>query len=131
MIRRPPRSTRTDTLFPYTTLFRSMRAFLPGVPVRPLGRQDPGRGDFRQPHRNARRSLRPLPMTDIWPDHLFLVGCGNMAGQMLRRWLPCGLDPARATVLRPSGRAVAQGVAVVTAYPASLPAGKIGSAPVR
>src|SRR3546814_20457480 len=26
MIRRPPRSTRTDTLFPYTTLFRSTRA---------------------------------------------------------------------------------------------------------
>src|SRR3546814_9876470 len=30
MIRRPPRSTRTDTLFPYTTLFRS--------PVQPGGR---------------------------------------------------------------------------------------------
>src|SRR3546814_17301565 len=30
MIRRPPRSTRTDTLFPYTTLFRSHD-------VRPLG----------------------------------------------------------------------------------------------
>src|SRR3546814_5777711 len=31
MIRRPPRSTRTDTLFPYTTLFRSFQAsaFLP------------------------------------------------------------------------------------------------------
>src|SRR3546814_18267604 len=27
MIRRPPRSTRTDTLFPYTTLFRSEGAF--------------------------------------------------------------------------------------------------------
>src|SRR3546814_19739973 len=26
MIRRPPRSTRTDTRFPYTTLFRSVRA---------------------------------------------------------------------------------------------------------
>src|SRR3546814_4709104 len=26
MIRRPPRSTRTDTLFPYTTLFRSATA---------------------------------------------------------------------------------------------------------
>src|SRR3546814_15141028 len=26
MIRRPPRSTRTDTLFPYTTLFRSVSA---------------------------------------------------------------------------------------------------------
>src|SRR3546814_15397005 len=28
MIRRPPRSTRTDTLFPYTTLFRSFAALL-------------------------------------------------------------------------------------------------------
>src|SRR3546814_14213993 len=28
MIRRPPRSTRTDTLFPYTTLFRSIAALL-------------------------------------------------------------------------------------------------------
>src|SRR3546814_2558960 len=28
MIRRPPRSTRTDTLFPYTTLFRSNQPFL-------------------------------------------------------------------------------------------------------
>src|SRR3546814_13752614 len=28
MIRRPPRSTRTDTLFPYTTLFRSGRVLL-------------------------------------------------------------------------------------------------------
>src|SRR3546814_7524201 len=27
MMRRPPRSTRTDTLFPYTTLFRSTRKF--------------------------------------------------------------------------------------------------------
>src|SRR3546814_3190861 len=27
MIRRPPRSTRTDTLFPYTTLFRSIGQF--------------------------------------------------------------------------------------------------------
>src|SRR3546814_6917544 len=37
MIRRPPRSTRTDTLFPYTTLFRSHRgvALLLPVPSRP------------------------------------------------------------------------------------------------
>src|SRR3546814_10204025 len=34
MIRPPPRSTRTDTLFPYTTLFRSMVA-LPPVPRPP------------------------------------------------------------------------------------------------
>src|SRR3546814_13850004 len=30
MIRRPPRSTRADTLFPYTTLFRSDRLFAAG-----------------------------------------------------------------------------------------------------
>src|SRR3546814_15038002 len=31
MIRRPPRSTRTDTLFPYTTLFRSS-TLVGGIP---------------------------------------------------------------------------------------------------
>src|SRR3546814_822592 len=31
MIRRPPRSTRTDTLFPYTTLFRSLDELVPRV----------------------------------------------------------------------------------------------------
>src|SRR3546814_13223541 len=31
MIRRPPRSTRTDTLFPYTTLFRSLVGIKPTV----------------------------------------------------------------------------------------------------
>src|SRR3546814_13828654 len=38
MIRRPPRSTRTDTLFPYTTLFRSHirgRCVLPGAGPHP------------------------------------------------------------------------------------------------
>src|SRR3546814_17213425 len=38
MIRRPPRSTRTDTLFPYTTLFRSHHATALRTSVR-LGRQ--------------------------------------------------------------------------------------------
>src|SRR3546814_10477327 len=34
MVRRPPRSTRTDTLFPYTTLFRSQLAqAMPRIPV--------------------------------------------------------------------------------------------------
>src|SRR3546814_17888707 len=38
MIRRPPRSTRTDTLFPYTTLFRSWLHSRDGAPFlnRPL-----------------------------------------------------------------------------------------------
>src|SRR3546814_9866815 len=35
MIRRPPRSTRTDTLFPYTTLFRSLSSTLLDIFVTP------------------------------------------------------------------------------------------------
>src|SRR3546814_5833009 len=35
MIRRPPRSTRTDTLFPYTTLFRSFAIMVPLLDIRP------------------------------------------------------------------------------------------------
>src|SRR3546814_14472641 len=33
MRRRPPRSTRTDTLFPYTTLCRARTALIGGVPI--------------------------------------------------------------------------------------------------
>src|SRR3546814_21129751 len=36
MIRRPPRSTRTDTLFPYTTLFRSIALYEQPLKARPL-----------------------------------------------------------------------------------------------
>src|SRR3546814_15612970 len=46
MIRRPPRSTRTDTLFPYTTLFRS-----PGVG---LGGDVHGEADEFAQHRQRR-----------------------------------------------------------------------------
>src|SRR3546814_10215966 len=40
MIRRPPRSTRTDTLFPYTTLFRSDAPAPPGSRRRAVPRPD-------------------------------------------------------------------------------------------
>src|SRR3546814_10608519 len=40
MIRRPPRSTRTDTLFPYTTLFRSVQSAEPAG-QRAFARQAP------------------------------------------------------------------------------------------
>jgi pyrroline-5-carboxylate reductase len=48
---------------------------------------------------------------------LWLIGCGNMAGAMLRRWLATGLDPARVTVIRPSGAPAADRVRVLTAIP--------------
>src|SRR3546814_9589843 len=63
MIRRPPRSTRTDTLFPYTTLFRSGRAPRGFPSLLPGGQAD--QAGARRPHprgadrRIARRELQP------------------------------------------------------------------------
>src|SRR3546814_7703215 len=56
MIRRPPRSTRTDTLFPYTTLFRSARSAPQGQDVgfrHPAPRQAEAEGLLRRHHRKA------------------------------------------------------------------------------
>src|SRR3546814_6903396 len=56
MIRRPPRSTRSDTLFPYTTLFRSRRR-QGAPPTPPAGHGQYGdqeRADHRQPHHRDR-----------------------------------------------------------------------------
>src|SRR3546814_8947630 len=68
MIRRPPRSTRTDTLFPYTTLFRSRSGHAcshaparrrPAQPVRGgRGRQS----SCRHPGRRSLRALGTLPI---------------------------------------------------------------------
>src|SRR3546814_2726059 len=59
MIRRPPGSTRTDTLFPYTTLFRSHAARLPRNRAGRL-RERPGlaEGALAAPLRPARRRAR-------------------------------------------------------------------------
>lgn len=54
---------------------------------------------------------RPDPAAP-WPERIVFIGCGNMAGAMLERWLACGLPPANVLVIRPSGRPVAGGVAV-------------------
>src|SRR3546814_7603738 len=54
MLRRPPRSPRTDTLFPYTTLFRSGGKDFPG------GR----RGRFRQPRGSPARGEKTAMIED-------------------------------------------------------------------
>src|SRR3546814_4425480 len=46
MIRRPPSSTRTDTLFPYTTLFRSQCSLTAGDHADPPCPPRPSRNDF-------------------------------------------------------------------------------------
>ena len=60
-----------------------------------------------------------------FPRHIYMVGCGNMGGAMLSRWLSQGLTPDRVTVLRPSGAPVAPGVPVVTEALAEVPAGTV------
>lgn len=54
---------------------------------------------------------------DLLPGPIWLIGCGNMAGAMLAGWLAAGADPRQITVVRPSGRPVADGVRVLTAPP--------------
>src|SRR3546814_18052867 len=69
MIRRPPRSTRTDTLFPYTTLFRSLaRQIIGQLPA--------------QPHKPCRefRSVAhgmQIPFKGCFPADRFRLGVGH------------------------------------------------------
>src|SRR3546814_5912622 len=56
MIRRPPRSTRTDTLFPYTTLFRSVLQLTQGLVLH----AQPGLCCAAGRIRHARRGFRSL-----------------------------------------------------------------------
>lgn len=44
---------------------------------------------------------------------LWVVGCGNMGGALLDRWLACGLDPDSVTIIDPAPGAVPTGVRVV------------------
>src|SRR3546814_7192180 len=65
MIRRPPRSTSTDTLFPYTTLFRSGFAAAGkddpfGAPLAGIGAR-PAREGKRIPHAERLKLLEPAP----------------------------------------------------------------------
>ena len=50
-------------------------------------------------------------------DRILIVGCGNMAGAMLRGWLAAGLDPARFTVSDPVARDLPEGVRRLVAVP--------------
>src|SRR3546814_733078 len=68
MIRRPPRSTRTDTLFPYTTLFRSPYALI-------ATEQGVARGDLGE----TRRLLALMERTDPQAPSLSRLKAGIAA----------------------------------------------------
>src|SRR3546814_12784463 len=87
MIRRPPRSTRTDTLFPYTTLFRSPEPGRVGVEIkeqkreesRQIGargqckrRREQGESEFLlvRPHADSSPVVPAAPVTSSRPGPL-------------------------------------------------------------
>src|SRR3546814_10232738 len=72
MVRRPPRGTRTDTLFPYTTLFRARHGAEPSAGAqrvlqlrRPMGHRPPG-GRSRSARRTVDRG-EPRPRHGTCP----------------------------------------------------------------
>src|SRR3546814_4122780 len=72
MIRRPPRSTRTDTLFPYTTLFRSEEVcgIMDGLPDGPVFRSLPGEEPYPElMNRGAIQEIRAIE-----PDAVVVKG---------------------------------------------------------
>src|SRR3546814_8931431 len=82
MIRRPPRSTRTDTLFPYTTLFRSEAAdeeLLHALPARIVAKA------------NARTvAERRVQILDTAQFHLFAGDHRNRLRRLCNRRLGLG-----------------------------------------
>src|SRR3546814_15361457 len=93
MIRQPPRSTRTYTLFPYTTLFRSARGS--GDRWRPESRAREGR-----PHSQLRRMRRHLYRRDE-PIVAQCQTCGAVENDPHRI---CEADPGKVEIGRASCR---------------------------
>src|SRR3546814_3645739 len=74
MIRRPPRSTRTDTLFPYTTLFLSRRRLRSAGR---LGGAPPGIGrTATRPRGGKRGRIAALPDGVVRPDRRLIAFMG-------------------------------------------------------
>src|SRR3546814_18393394 len=111
MVRRPPRATRTDTLFPYTALFRSPRGRQGegdgNVPDRPddgrcRGRTVGAGGARRPPRHPARRSAKNRSRDR---QHAADGGDGEKGyGQRrVREDARTGADPRKPPVARKSG----------------------------
>ncbi|MHA6719899.1 pyrroline-5-carboxylate reductase [Sphingomonas sp. RS6] len=49
--------------------------------------------------------------------HIWLVGCGNMGGAMLRRWVAAGIEPGRITVIDPGNPVVPDDVQLLASPP--------------
>src|SRR3546814_8827790 len=105
MIRRPPRSTRTDTLFPYTTLFRSA-----GGEIGPIfGAQLVHHAPFQPPqpcecrHQQRRAMPAACALVALRPAANAALGHRNGAGRADRKQRPafCRIGVACALKNRP------------------------------
>src|SRR3546814_5402832 len=85
MIRRPPRSTRTDTLCPYTTLFRSAQAGTTGAAAG---------GEERLEHTAAALRIHALAVVTVVDHHLVVLHPRDQ------------FDPARLVPVETVGHAV-------------------------
>src|SRR3546814_11119585 len=75
MIRRPPRSTRTDTLFPYTTLFRSTAVNRRGARLVGISTNMSGSLTFTLAAAiGALSGMLIAPVTTVYYDTGFLIG---------------------------------------------------------
>src|SRR3546814_11352124 len=82
MIRRPPRSTRTDTLFPYTTLFRS--EWQDAAEAR---QADPQEGE-EQLAGTGQRDARPPAAAGAACARILVLAGPGLAGTALRHRMP-------------------------------------------
>src|SRR3546814_18124421 len=92
MIRRPPRSTRTDTRFPYTTRFRSDRGLLPHLPahrLRPARLSPGGPADDRRSG-CAKRGALWLRLSLILAEHGRQIVGGHFHHPVERKPVPAG-----------------------------------------
>src|SRR3546814_18305021 len=90
MIRRPPRSTRTDTLFPYTTLFRSVRR-APKYPAPGSGTNkvfSAGAGTVRRPAADGKAGM------EVHADAEPGIRRMHSGGEPLPRKVRASMEPA-------------------------------------
>src|SRR3546814_11532742 len=87
MIRRPPRSTRTDTLFPYTTLFRSADAVF--IAVGTPSRRGDGEADLSYVHAAAAEIAGAIKRyTVVVTKSTVPVGTGREVERIIRTTNP-------------------------------------------
>src|SRR3546814_20506924 len=121
MIRRPPRSTRTDTLFPYTTLFRSLRNLHPDPVAADRGPVGLGLAAAHAPRLRRGRAAGAgrrgdAGMSTDWTAFIVALAAFNILACAWLRWWTSKRPPGRA-----DGDSTAAALAAAHTYPMQHP----------